>query len=304
LATPGKEIAQYADVAMYDAAPNIGAQQGGLVEPRVHLVSMTAQPLRVMAAASELYAGRIVTDPFSVSDTTALRWLADMTRTKLQAPLEFIDLHFFFEGVTRAFTHQLVRQRTAVFVQESMRFAVKNNADFETAIPPSIARLKTDDPQRFAWTLAVTQASDTYRRLVNSGIPAEDARGLLPTNITTRIHYKTNLRNLADQAGMRLCSQAQYEWKLVWEQMIHAILNFGPAEERWQQREIARLFKPVCYRTGRCEFRADTDRYCSIRSRVEAHYAAGEPPEAWTDIDPREALRENAARLAPGEEGR
>jgi thymidylate synthase ThyX len=44
----------------------------------------------------------------------------------LKAPLEAIDFHFMVEGVTRAHTHQEVRQRTAVFAQESMRFAVKD----------------------------------------------------------------------------------------------------------------------------------------------------------------------------------
>ena len=34
------------------------------------------------------------------------------------------------------------------------------------------------------------------------GVPAEDARGLLPTNIATRLHYRTDLRNLVNTAGM------------------------------------------------------------------------------------------------------
>jgi flavin-dependent thymidylate synthase len=284
---------------MYDAEPNELAMAGIAVKPQVYLVSMTADPLRVMAAASELYAGRVVTDPDSVSRETAERWLADMTKTKLQAPLEFIDLHFLLEGVTRAFTHQLVRQRTGVYVQESQRFAVKTGARWEVAYPPSIAGLKDDDPKRVLWDAAVAKSADVYSALIEAGVPAEDARGLLQTNITTRVHYKTNLRNLAEHAGMRLCSQAQAEWKQVWAGMLNAILFYGPTHEAWQQEAICKLFKPVCYLTGRCEFRADTDRFCVIRERVEAHHAKGEPPEAWSDIDPREPVREGAARLAP-----
>jgi hypothetical protein len=81
--------------------------------------------------------------------------------------------------------------------------------------------------------------------------------------------------------------------------MIHAILNYGPEEERWQQQAIGRLFKPVCYLTGKCEFMAATDRFCGIRDRVEAHHRAGDLPEEWTDIDPMEPLREGAARRMP-----
>lgn len=299
---PGSEIARYADVAMYDATPETSANEGFTLKPRVTLVSMTPDPLRVMAAASELYGGKIIQYPSEIELDTARRWMADMTRTRLQAPLEFIDLHFLFENVTRAFTHQLVRQRTAVYVQESQRFAVKRNAEFEVAYPPSLVGLKEDDPQRAVWDKAVKAISKAYLALVDSGIPAEDARGLLPTNITTRVHYKTNLRNLMEHAGNRLCSQAQYEWKMVWAGMLSAIRDYGPEAEAWQQYLIADLFKPVCYRTGKCEFLAETDRACSIRGRVMAHHAAGEGPSKWTDINSMEALYEGAARVRPGGE--
>jgi flavin-dependent thymidylate synthase len=292
------EVRRWADEAMYFAEPDRSVEASGHVEPSVTLISMTANPLRVMAAATELYRGRVVRDPSEIDRLTATTWLTDMTRTTLNAGLEFIDLHFLFEGVTRAFTHQLVRQRTAVFVQESQRFAVKTEAGFEVAIPPTIEALAEDDPRRVRWAEAVTDVTHAYNGLVGAGIPAEDARSLLPTNITTKVHYKTNLRNLEDHAGMRLCSQAQAEWKKVWRLMIGAILGYGPEEERWQQQAIGRLFKPVCFLTGKCEFMAATDRWCVIRERVEAHHAAGDPVADWTDIDPMEPLREGAARRA------
>jgi flavin-dependent thymidylate synthase len=292
------EMERWADEAMYLAEPDNSAEVFGHVEPCVTLVSMTANPLRVMASATELYRGRVVRRPDEISRETAENWLTDMTRTTLSAGLEFIDLHFLIEGVTRAFTHQLVRQRTAVFVQESQRFAVKADAQWEVAMPPTIAALADDDPRRVRWAEAVIDVTHAYNALVSAGVPAEDARSLLPTNITTRIHYKTNLRNLADHAGMRLCSQAQAEWKNVWARMIHAIQSYGPIEERWQQEAIGRLFKPVCFLTGKCEFMAATDRWCAIRERVEAHHAAGDPVATWVDIDPMEPLREGAARRA------
>ena len=96
----GKQVTKYADVAMYDAVPDPMADAGFAVEPQVYLVNMTEDPLRVMAAASELYAGQIVHDPRMLEREVCERWFRDMTRTKLQAPLEFIDLHFLFEGVT------------------------------------------------------------------------------------------------------------------------------------------------------------------------------------------------------------
>jgi flavin-dependent thymidylate synthase len=297
---------KWADEAMYPAAPiSFGGTE---VRPRAVLVSMTENPLRVMAAASELYQGGIYDDPRYITNEQAMKWLEGFRASKISAPLEFISLHFYIEGVTRAFTHQLVRQRTAVFVQESMRFAVKKNAAFEVPTPPSLADTTKGAPddngmaqwQRNIWDECVEHVAQTYLHLVGSGMPAEEARGLLPTDITTRIHYHTDLRNLVNQAGMRLCSQAQSEWKRVWAQFIKAILNYGPEEERWQQREITKLFKPICYQQGHCGFNGPADRWCVIRDRVNAHSTAGDPPDTWTDIDPQEPLRHNAARKPPG----
>lgn len=296
---PGTSIQRWADTAMYPAAHNEQADRGELVEPKVTLVSMTPQPLRTMAAACELYVGHIFTDPMDISKPLALHWLEEMTRTELESGLEFIDLHFFIEGVPRDFTHQAVRQRTAVYVQESQRFAVKENAQFEVTMPPSISKLAEDDPMRVLWIQADEYDAQVYNGLISGGIPAEDARKRLPQGITTRLHYKTNLRNLIPLAGKRLCSQAQYDWKKVWYGMIQAILNYGPVHERWQQREISKLFKPICYQTGKCGFHAESDRFCVIRERVDAHAANGEQPRVWLDIDPMEPLREGAARMSP-----
>lgn len=288
-------VARYADEAMFTAVP-LADEESGPVTPRVTIIEMTRNPLRVIAAASEMYQGRPVTDVNDIDRRTAMDWLDGFKASKISAPLEFVTIHFLIEGVSRAFTHQMVRQRTAVYVQESMRFAVKENAAMEVVEPPSLLGLAEDHPWRVEWDAGVREVGARYNRLVNAGMPAEDARGLLPTNIATRIHYHTNLRALVEHSGMRLCSQAQAEWKSVWMEMIRALLVFGPTVDRWQQREIVRLFKPVCYQTGKCEFMGPADRYCSIRDRVEAHHQAGDHPNTWTDIHPQEPLHRNAAR--------
>jgi flavin-dependent thymidylate synthase len=288
------QVSNYADPAMFTAVPI--AEKGEPVKPTVSLVSMTANPLRVMAAMNGIYQGRPINDPTTMSKADCMAAFKAVTRNALEAPLEFIDLHFLISGVTRAFTHQLVRQRTAVYGQESLRFAVKENAAMEVGLPPSLEVLADDAPARTVWNDTVARIGWAYNALIDAGIPAEDARGLLPTNIATRLHYKTNLRNLAEHSGLRLCSQAQYEWKLVWAEILKAIRSYGPIEDRWQQMVISSLFKPICYQTGKCEFMADTDRWCVIRDRVQAHHAAGEGPELWTDIDPTAPLHYMAAR--------
>ena len=199
------EVARYADEAMFQATPI--TEEGEEVKPRVTVIDMTSNPLRKMTAVSALYNGRVVHDPSEITQEEA--GPRRMEGRKIIVAPGRIQISLLIEGVTRAFTHQMVRQRTATFVQESLRFAVKDNAAFEVALPPSIDCMKDDDPRRVTWANAVEDMAGAYNGLINSGVPAEDARGLLPTNIATRLHYRTDLRNLANTAGMRLCSQAQ-----------------------------------------------------------------------------------------------
>jgi flavin-dependent thymidylate synthase len=286
-------IEKWADPAMWLAEPQKSQY------PTATLIHMTDRPLQVMAAAAELYQGRVIRNVDEIRPDTALRWFREMSLTKLSAPMEFVDFHFLLEGVTRAFTHQLVRQRTAVYVQESLRFAVVE--DVPVGEPPSLAGLKDDDPLKVVWTDTAETIRVAYNRLVAAGMPAEDARGLLPTNTLTRVHYKTNLRNLVDHAGNRLCTQAQFEWRLVWAQMIKAIREYGqwPPSQHWQYEAIAELFRPVCFQIGRCAFKGTADRYCSIRSRVDAHEAHGTSSARWEDIHTWEWLADPTAARPP-----
>jgi flavin-dependent thymidylate synthase len=298
---PTKAVQRWADKAMFSAEPSNAAEG-----PRVYLLSMTPDPLGTIAAACKMYKGEVVRDLSDVTDAERREYFEQVQRTHLQAPFEFVDFHFMIEGVTRAFTHQMVRQRTAVYAQESLRFAVKEDAASAVALPPSLQGAETAGPtertmhltreqeMRDRWEVAVRGASDAYNDLVNLGMPAEDARGLLPHNITTRLHYKTNLRNLMEHAGNRLCTQAQFEWRQVWVRIVQAISEHDSQgnsrsghksleqDDYWQQELLSSVFRPICYLTGKCEFKANFDRACSIRNRVEANHEVGRPSAEWS----------------------
>jgi len=342
---PSKDVVVWADKAMYTAVPT-STDDSVPVVPTVRLLAAQADPLGAVAASSLMYLGQPVRHLSEVTDNDRRRFFEDIKRTQLDSPFEFIDFHFIIEGVTRAFTHQMVRQRVgAVYVQESQRFAVKENGAHEVALPPSLqgtlslAQLtdrtrteyeaaglnpeavsdedvaewaKGEQRQRLSWDRAQEQITRAYMELVNAGMPAEDARGLLPTNITTRIHYKTNLRALIQHAGNRLCTQAQFEWRVVWAGIVQAIRDYGQeqiyrhsltgqdvgeggydfdaelgdvntASSAWQFEELSRVFAPVCYNTGKCEFMSDMDRHCNIRERVQQYAAHGVKSAEWPE---------------------
>lgn len=298
----GTDIIKYADAAMYESQP-ILKEEGARVTPRVFFLGGTKDPLGSLAADMRMYRGDPVYSLREITDEQRHWAWEELSKTRLNTPLEGVQVKFMLEAVTRSFTHQLVRQRVgAYYVQESLRFAVKKGLASETALPPSIT--DTDEGPGKIWQETVETIEAAYEGLVNAGIPAEDARGLLPHAITTRVIYTTNLRALFEHAGNRLCTQAQFEWRAVFMGMMTAMRDFEgndyyvPAEQRhahdpsrqyksddWQWEIIATptpmTFAPVCYKTGKCEFMSHLDRGCSIRDRVEAFHQNGVPPSRW-----------------------
>ena len=320
---PEKAVARYADVAMYPAEP---MPTGG---PQVTLLSMTGDPLGEIASCAKIYRGEVCRSLKEITDEERLSYFADVQKTALDAAFEVVQFHFLFENVTRAFTHQLVRQRIgAVYFQESLRFAVKEHLSDEVALPPSLAgtvpehqfredcRKRGLNPNtngsiqqthRRDWDNLMKHIDAVYNGFVDNGMPAEDARGVLPHATTTRIHYVTNLRGMKLHSGLRLCTQAQMEWRAVWARMIEEIRGKNvlrephPGEELdwyepnaqdvngtshvWMADKLVDMFKPICYQTGKCQFDASFDRYCSIRERVNAFEWHGIPSSKWGDGD-------------------
>lgn len=311
----GKELRKWGDDQQY-FSEKLNAQVG----PKAWVLQAPADPLGAVAACSLMYTGVVIRDLAEVTDEQRRHYLGEIQKTALAMPLEAVLLHFMVEGVTRSFTHQQVRQRTAAYAQESMRFAVVDDGFAErVALPPSLAGTEkieklvdarnNEDVQRAIWDEGLESLEKAYKTLVNSGMPAEEARGLLPHSITTRGHYITNLRNFQIEAGKRLCTQAQFEWRIVLAQMIMALRVYGanltyetnkPSAEvhprmvfpqgrrglyecssRWQYEELAKIFKPSCYLEGKCPFKADFDRRCSIRERVDAFAKHNIPSTEW-----------------------
>lgn len=290
--------AKWADPAMFEAAPmKERGEEDATYGAQVSLLWMTPDPLGAIAAMCRMYEGVPTYDLSDIEDSERQRYWNDALSTHLKAPLEAVKFHFFLEGVDRSFTHQMVRQRTAVFAQESLRFAVKRGLATEAIRPITIVRSGEDI--QVVWATALDAIQAAYDRLIDAGIPAEDARGLLPHCVATRLNYVTDLRALADHAGNRLCTQAQFHWRYAFGAMVRAIRDYEPIkmspgaraqmismgyqDPTWQFDTISGsvLFRPVCYQLGKCPFQATFDRKCSIRERVDAYGSRGIPSSQW-----------------------
>jgi len=326
-----RDVQRWADVAMWKAPRHNDPQK-----PKVRVTLMTGDPLGAMAMVNGMYTGKVYSHTSQVSDAERREtWEAATVSLLSQAPLEWLQMSILFENVSRAFTHQLVRQRMAGYAQESQRFAVKDDIGDAVKLPPSLAGTMDDvefvkemhdqglmanlnrsreQRWRMRWDRALAEVEKAYKENVDDGMPAEDARGLLPTNTLTRIHMHVDMGTLLKMAGTRLCTQAQFEWRAVFAELARAIRQTVPESHpwRWQYELIASSFRPVCFAANRCTMKAKSDRFCAIRDQVDVFEANGIKSDRWEDwqlggivggraIRPEQWLADpTAARVAPG----
>lgn len=176
----------------------------------------------------------------------------DYMLTTIKSSWEFVDYTFHIEDVTRAFTHQLVRTRSGSYAQESQRTVdVRDHA----VLTPE--RVKNNPAALAIWESTRRMIMQAYAMLVDlEGIPPQDARGLLPTNILTDIVCKYNLRTLSDMAKVRLCTRTQGEYQDVFRAMRDAVLAVHPWAEPFIQVQ--------CVATGTCAFPRYGRKECPV----------------------------------------
>lgn len=159
-----------------------------------------------------------------------LEELAYMADT-IPSSWEFVDYIFTVEGVSRAYTHQQVRTRTGSYAQQSLR--IVDAGEFEYVMSDRIAATANagfGSPHDITGRV-LSAIRWGYKQLRLAGIPAEDARGILPTNIATNIVCKFNLRTMAELARSRTGGRTQDEYIVVINAMIDAVLAVHPWAE-------------------------------------------------------------------------
>lgn len=206
---------------------------------QVKLISLTPDALTLLLGTKNTRLSS-QDDPAFWSDEKRREHLEYM-RDTIKSSWEFVDYVFEIEGVTRAFTHQLVRTRTGSYAQQAMRVVDARSQPVE--VPPSI---KANDSWYALWDVGVREAMDSYEALLDAGAPAQDARGVLPTHITTAIKAKFNLRTLHEMAKLRLCTRTQGEYQDVFREMRRLVIEQHP----W----AAEFIEVHCVATGTCAF--------------------------------------------------
>ena len=145
--------------------------------------------------------------------------------SKHYSVLEHLPLTFLVRDVSRITEVQLVRHRIASYSIKSGRYTKADNTNLWYQIPKSISN---NDSIMESFIKMNEDIYSFYTKMVEQGIPKEDARYILPQGLLTDIVVSMNARAFIEQCEKRLCKKAQWEIREMYTQMKECIKYIYP----------------------------------------------------------------------------
>jgi len=217
----------------------------------VILIDWARDPLvKLYAAYRTCYSPKTPAEVWAeIRDGTVAReavreFIAERLKTGHASPLEQVVFWFGISGVSRSLSHQFVRHRIGIsFEQQSQRY-VRYREDRLEYIRP-----KTWDSAGLGgeYDRLMGEITRVYRQALDAGIPAEDARFVLPNATPTNFQVMVNFTELLHIADLRLCWRAQWEIRRMVALMRREIVKAVP--------ELGGQLQPKCgeRRMGYCD---------------------------------------------------
>jgi len=207
---------------------------------KVELVGFSPDPEKVPGMAAMLtHSEKSASELLECSDENLSKVLSHVLAVGHTSVIEHATFTFAISGVSRSLTHQLVRHRLASYAQQSQRYVNLVEPCFVT--PPKIEK---DPKLKEAYVKSMQAIWKQYNELLELGIPAEDARYVLPNACCTNILVTMNARSLLNFFELRCCLHAQWEIRMLAQKMLALVKDVAPV-----------LFKsagPPCKSKGFC----------------------------------------------------
>jgi len=217
----------------------------------VTLIDWARDPLeKLYAAYRTCYSPKTPAEVWSeIRDGTIPRekvreFIAERLKTGHASPLEQVVFWFGISGVSRSLSHQFVRHRIGIsFEQQSQRYVRYKEDRLEYVRPKTWAEAGLGD----AYDRLMREITRVYQDALAKGIPAEDARFVLPNATPTNFQVMVNFTELLHIADLRLCWRAQWEIRHMVALMRRAVVKAVP--------EIGGQLQPKCgdRRMGYCD---------------------------------------------------
>ena len=248
----------------------------------VRLIAHTPEPEKVVAAAAKLcYSDAHIADLLDgLNEEKTARFLEMLSDLGHASPIEHASFTFGIEGVSRTLLAQITRHRIASFSVQSQRYVRLD--DFRYVIPPEIEAIPE---AKAAFIDSMSEVAARYldlvkkleeahtARLVAEGLPEkqarakaskqanEDARFVLPNACETKMVVTMNARSLLNFFRLRCCERAQWEIRLLADEMLRLVYPIAP--------HLFRTAGPACLE-GPCP---EGKMCCGRAAQVRQKYA-------------------------------
>lgn len=189
----------------------------------ISLMNQTSRPAQAIRDAMTVTKGTL-DEPVNL-EKDAKRFL-NLAKLGHWSPFEHASFTFLIEGVSRVTQQQLTRHRMASFSIESQRHVNYQEYKIETITPPTFAKL--NDVVRGRVESFMQESVNLYDKLMESGIPAEDARYVLTQSVTGDILMTMNVRELYHFFKLRSAPAAQWEIRELAKEMFNTLHTAWP----------------------------------------------------------------------------
>lgn len=222
-------------------------------QPKITLFTHTNNPTKAVALAVHAWtADWFPTTVCDMDDATAEKLCKQAIKAFHRTALEYVDTVWVIENCSRAFQQQLTRTRLASYAIQSMRVVAKQGfaSGGHYTMPPHL-----NEFERVVFHEHMLELQYRYEGWINSGVPVEDARGILPLNIHSDISMRINLNALYHMLSQRFCVNTQWEYRQVAIQMKQQVEEkLGPI--------FAEPMGAPCEKMHKCPMR---EEYCGVR---------------------------------------
>lgn len=215
----------------------------------VILLSHSPNPEKTIACAAKLCYSKSTIDNLydGLTEESSQDFVAMLSNIGHESPIEHVNFTFGISGVSRAFLSQMTRHRLASYSVQSQRYVKKDK--LQIVIPPEIANNKEalnlynntmDDILNAYNNITDILNKVHFDSYINDGIEEkkaksmaekkaiEDARYVLPNACDTQMVVTMNARSLMNFFKHRCCERAQWEIRIVAEEMLKEVIKVAP----------------------------------------------------------------------------
>lgn len=211
-----------------------------IATPVIELMSVTPEPEQIIELGCRTcYLSFHRYDPPKSTEELIKKIL----QKKHFSVLEHASATFRITGGSRVFTHELVRHRFISPSQESQRYVCyadkpaladkpgrKKTTNFQFVLPSTIesARMPGQGSAASAYHDAVMACYELYEKMLDAGVPPEDARYILPNATVSQIVITANFRELRHFFCVRTHPRAHWEIREIALAMLKIMQKEAP----------------------------------------------------------------------------